>query len=138
MKSNVAAKTPKPRVHSFFRDPWPYKIVHDTRTPIRLHNFQPVRLHMWRRRVLANTSEGNSPSCCSVVAFTCAGRFSVCNRLSYASFAALYFFCRQNERGGGKREERETERLFKPDRRVSVFYGSIWTDTKSLKTSSHS
>lgn len=32
--------------------------------------------------------------------------------------------------------QRETERLFKPDRMVSVFYGSMWTDTKSLKTSS--
>lgn len=75
-------------------------------------------------RVLACPSRRHLPSCCRVVAFTCAGRFSVCSRLSYVSFAALYFFCRQNERRkkmkrGGKKKE--TERLLKPDRRSMSF-----------------
>lgn len=60
--------------------------------------------------------EEDLPSCCSVAAFTCAGRFSVCSKLSYASFAALNFFCRmtrgkESDREGGGGRERAIEGL---------------------------
>jgi hypothetical protein len=47
------------------------------------------------------------PSCCRVVAFTCAGRFSVCRRVSYASLAARYLFCRKRENESEGRRKRE-------------------------------
>lgn len=68
------------------------------------------KLHWTKWRAKEKTSPEHSPSCCSVVAFTCAGRFSVCNRLSYASFAALYFFCQQNEKRRTTKRERERQR----------------------------
>lgn len=44
-----------------------------------------------------------------MVAFTGAARFSVCSKLSYASFAALYFFCEEGERRKEKQRERERD-----------------------------
>lgn len=74
----------------------------------------------------AYISKGHSPSCCSVVAFTCAGRFSVCNRLSYASFAALYFFCGENRKRRTSKRSRHGGCLGQTGK--PVFYGFIQTD----------
>lgn len=72
----------------------------------------------WRQTVKMRTFSGCAgkseaeayvPSCCSVVAFTGAARFSVCSKLSYASFAALYFFCEEDER---RKQNAERDRGF--------------------------
>lgn len=70
------------------------------------------------------------------------GCLHLCRKIFRLQQTFISFFRRsvlllQAEWEEGKKTKSETERLFKPDRRVSVFYGSIWTDTKSLKTSSH-
>lgn len=114
--------------------------------------------------VLESDCEANS-SLCSSLRFTCGDRsismsvqetltkllqsrrLHLCRKIFCLQQTFIRFFRRsvfllQAERGEDENEERGKKKrdgeVVKTRQEVSEFYGSIWTDTKSLKTSTHS